>query len=120
MDLQGKSLRLGAAAIALALVLRLLAGGALERAAAWLIKPETQSFLLYLETGRIVRFSPSLEENADFAGESPGPSPVLPNGTVPVFAAAEAAGVDIRYSCSQRPDLGSLLAQPLEWELRGE
>lgn len=120
MDLQGKSLRLGAAAIALALALRLLAGGALERAAAWLIKPETQSFLLYLETGRIVRFSPSLEENADFAGESPGPSPVLPNGPVPVFAAAEAAGVDIRYSCSQRPDLGSLLAQPLEWELRGE
>ena len=120
MDLQEKSLRLGAAAVAAALGLRLLAGGALEKAAAWLTKPETQSFLLYLETGRIVRFSPSLEENAEFAGESPGPSLTMTEGTVPVFSPAEAADVEIRYSCSQRPDLASLLAQPLAWDLRGE
>lgn len=119
MDLQEKSLRLGAAAVAGALALRLLAGGALDMAAAWLLKPETQSFLLYLETGRIVRFSPSLEENADLAGESPGP--VLPvQGDVPVFTAAEAEGIQIRYSCSQRPDLAALLAQPLTWDLRGD
>lgn len=120
MDLQEKSLRLGAAAVAAALVLRLLAGGALEKASAWLLKPETQSFLLYLETGRIVRFSPSLEENANFAGESPGPMLPVQEGPVPVFAAEEAAALQIRYSCSQRPDLAALLAQPLTWDLRGD
>lgn len=118
MDLQRKSLRLGAAVILGALLLRLLAGGALERAALWLLKPETQAFLLYLETGRVVRFSPSQEEKADFAGESPGPTPILPDRAVPVFGAAEAEGVEIRYAGSQRPDLGALLEQPLKWDLR--
>ncbi len=118
MDLQRKSLRLGVAVILGALLLRLLAGGAVERAALWLLKPETQAFLLYLETGRVVRFSPSQEEVSDFAGESPGPSQALQDGALPVFAAEEAAGVELRDSSSQQPDLGALLSQPLQWDLR--
>ena len=121
MDRHEQAARLGAAVVLGALVLRLLAGGAFQRVALWLAKPEIQSFLLYLETGRIVRFSPSLEENADFAGESPGPGEQVQSlPPVPVFTAAAAEDLELTYSCSLRPDLGELLERPLEWDLLGE
>ena len=120
MDRHEQAVRLGAAVVLGALALRLLAGGAFQGLVTWLAKPETQSFLLYLETGRIVRFSPSLEENANFAGESPGPGEQGQNlSAVPVFPAAAAKELELTYACGLRPDLEALLEQPLQWDLRG-
>ena len=120
MDRHEQAVRLGAAVVLGALALRLLAGGAFQGLVTWLAKPETQSFLLYLETGRIVRFSPSLEENTNFAGESPGPGEQTQNlSAVPVFPAAAAKELELTYACGLRPDLEALLEQPLQWDLRG-
>lgn len=74
MDNEGRSLRMGAAVVVCALLMRLLGGGLAGRVAQFLAQPKISSFLIYLETGRIVRFSPSLEEDAPaFAPESPKP-----------------------------------------------
>lgn len=121
MDQQSKTLRFGAAMIACAVVARLGASGAFQGIADWFRKPETQSFIVYLETGRKVRFSPSMEEFTDPVGESPAPA--IPDETepapLPVFSAADLELTDILYACSLRPDTEALLQQPLEWDLTG-
>ena len=70
MDHQKRSLRLGAALILCALVLRLGSAGFFRSAADFLGKPNIAAFLIYLETGRKVRFSPSTEPVEVFARES--------------------------------------------------
>lgn len=112
MDNHKKALRMGAAAILCALTLRL--GEPIIRPIVnWLIQPNTQTFLLYLETGRNVRFSPSLEENAELVGESA--VPVLSQPLT--FTAQDAGALEVKYACGYSPDLESLLLQPLAWDL---
>ena len=119
MDNQQRTLRIGAAAILCALILRFFSSGAFVPVLNRFLQPNIQSFLIYLETGRIVRFSPSSEENANFAGESP--SPLFPSqAEIPSFSPEAAAGLKIRYDCADRPDLAALLTQPLTWDLTGE
>ena len=118
MDNHRRSLRIGAAAILCALALRILASGILVPVAAWFLQPNIQSFLIYLETGRIVRFSPSLEEPADVAEESVPPS-FVPESEPLAFSPADSEDLKITYNCSYRPDLGALLSQPLSWDLTG-
>lgn len=116
MDNHKRSLRIGAAAILCALLLRLGAGGALEPIVGFFLQPNIQSFLIYLETGRIVRFSPSWEENTNFAGESA--APVLTPEREPVtFSPEMAAELEISYGCGYEPDIEALLTQPLSWDL---
>ncbi len=118
MDHHEKSLRIGATAVLCALCLRLSGSGAMKPVVSWLSKPNTQAFLIYLETGRNVRFSPSNRENVDFSGESA--APVIATETVPEplrFTAGDASALEVTYSCGYRPDLTALLTQPLEWDL---
>ncbi len=121
MDQNNRALRFGAAVIAWAVILRLAAAGAFQPLLQWFSQPNIQSFLIYLETGRKVRFSPSLEDFTDSVGESP--APVLFQGTVPealpVFSSPDTELVDILYACSLRPDTQSLLCRPLTWDLTG-
>ena len=124
MDRQEKVLRLGAAVIASALLMRLAGSGLLRPAAAWLLQPDTQALLIYLETGRIVRFSPSSEETANPDGESAAPAlPVAGEEFAPaeaVFSGEDAALVDIYYSYDREVDLEAMLLSPLSWDLTGE
>ena len=119
MDHQKKALRFGAAAIALALFLRLGAGNLYQMAVNWLSDPTIQSFLIYLETGRNVRFSPSLEEFTDPVGESPPPGLFLSHRDIPIprFTAEDAAGIQLYYGCGLRPEVAPLLTQSLHWDL---
>ena len=123
MDQQSKTLRFGAAVIACAVVARLGAAGAFRGVLDWFRKPETQSFLIYLETGRKVRFSPSLEETAKPVEVIPDPTePVIPETeppALPVFSAGDTDLTEILYACSLRPDLERLMEQPLSWDLTG-
>jgi stage II sporulation protein P len=118
MDSFKRTLRFGAAVIACATVARLGTSGAFQPFVHWLAKPETQSFLLYLETGRNVRFSPSLPENSEPV-EVPAATtvPETEPPALPVFSREDAALADIRYSCALRPDLEELVSQPLDWDL---
>ena len=115
--------------ISCAVVARLGAGGAFEPLVRWFEKPETQSLLLYLETGRKVRFSDALEELSEPVTEPPEttgapPTETMPPETeppaLPVFSAQDVSVLDIRYSCSVRPDLNTLMAKPLSWNLNSK
>ncbi len=121
MNRSRQSLRLGAALILFAVFLRLPLMSLLQRAADRLSQSDISSLLIYLETGRIVRFSQSSGDVPVFAGESPPPdftqttSPALPR-----FTGADAAAVDIKYNCNLSPDLAALMEAPLSWDLTGD
>lgn len=117
MDQLGRSLRIGAWAILLAAMARLASAGFFQPLLDALNNPNIQSFLIYIETGRNVRFSPSLEENFPDDGESPPPETQAP--ALPVFSYEEGE-LALSYSCSLRPELDRLLEQPLNWDLTGQ
>lgn len=119
MKQQHRALRVGLAAILCALVFRLFSMGVPGRVVSWLTQPNTAAFLTYLETGRDVRFSASSEVFSPDFMESPAPA--IPEATeppIPSFSDPEI--VKVYYACTKDPDIGTLLAQPLEWDLRGD
>ena len=89
-----QTLRVGITAILFALVFRLCAAGAPEAIARWLTQPNMAAFLIYLETGRDVRFSASQEVFWEYAPESAAPwipprepeAETIPEPELPVFA----------------------------------
>ena len=123
MDQLKRTLRFGAAVISCAVVARLGAAGTFRPVGEWFRSPETQSLLLYLETGRKVRFSPSLVENTEPVAETASETvPAIAETeppALPVFSAGDASLTEITYSCSARPDLAALMEKPLSWDLTG-
>ena len=117
MDSYRRSLRMGAAVILCALVLRFGNLGLPQKLTNLLQNPNILSFLIYLETGRNVRFSPSLEEESNFAGESPPPM-LLTAPELPAFSAEDGAAVAVYNLSGLDPDMASLITQPLQWQLR--
>ena len=110
--------RVGACAIACALLLRLWAAGLPEWIKPFLEKGNT-ALKHDLETGQNVRFSPSLEAFIpDFVESSP---PFIPKPTeppLPSFSGEE--DVKLYYAANVSPDISDLLQKPLQWELAGE
>ncbi len=108
--------RLGAWLIVLCLGFRLL--GPLRE----LVKyREVQAFLIYLETGRKVRFSPSLEEKSNFVGESSPPLTLHEDSiSLPCFSSSDSAGVKLTNMSGRSPELETLLSRPLNWDLQSE
>ena len=111
--------RVGLCAILCALVLRLWSEGYGEKLLNLLTSPEAAAFYIYLETGRDVRFSPSLPAYSPDFMESP-PAATIPatEATLPSFSDAD--GLELYYASTKDPDISALLAQPLSWNLRGE
>ena len=128
MDQQRRTLRVGAAAVLCAVCLRLVSSGGLD-AFLHTVQPEKlASFLMYMETGRILRAAPPVFETVPSAGvtlpteESTEPAAETLAESVPdrpVFTAEDVSGVSIRYSCDFYPDLEPLLTAPLDWNLVG-
>ncbi len=111
--------RVGITAILCALLMRLWVAGLPERVLSWLSQPNTVSFLIYLETGRHVRFSSSSEAFSPDFVESP--PPFLPEPTeppLPAFSGEEE--VELYRATTKEPDIPALLAQPLSWSLETE
>ena len=122
MDHNRLSLRIGGLAILCALLLRFSGSGLLHRAGEMLAEPAITSWMIYLETGRIVRFSPSSEEQEVFSMESHTPDFGLEaqNLTMlPSFTADDGAAVNIKYNCKYRPDVEKQITEPLSWDLTG-
>ena len=126
MDHQQRSLRFGASVIVCALLLRLTATGFFQPMAEFLAKPNIASFLIYLETGRIVRFSASSEAAEVFALESavpefalwtvPATEPEQPE-TEPVFCADDADSIKFKNGSGLKYDKAELIQKPLQWDL---
>ncbi|MBQ7099737.1 MAG: stage II sporulation protein P [Oscillospiraceae bacterium] len=113
MDWDQRCIRFCAGLVAAAVALRLCAGGALIPLGQALTSPEAASFLLYLHTGRIVRAAPAEEWT------SPQPPATEPESPL-VFSPEDADAIGLDNGTSLRPDVGALLAEPLELELRGD
>ena len=118
MDQQQRTKRFGIYVILCACILRLSYGGTPEAVARWLTDENNVPFLIYLETGRNVRFSASSEVFSDHFRESPAPWVQVEEK--PAFTAEDAAAVEVDYDCSLRPDLETLLEKPLDWDLTAE
>ena len=111
--------RVGITAILLAVLLRLWAADVPENLYFRYIQPNIDALLTKLETGRNVRFSSSIEPFSPDFMESPPPSiPEVTEAPLPAFSGEEA--VDLYYAVRKDPDIESLLAKPLEWDLFAE
>lgn len=110
--------RVGLCAILCALVLRLWNEGYGEKLLERITSFDAAAFMIYLETGRDVRFSPSLPAFSPDFMESP-PAATLPptEPTLPCFSDAD--GLELYYASAENPDIPALLAEPLTWNLRG-
>ena len=119
MDLEKQSLRVGAAVILCALMLRLAAGGLFAPVVRVFSQPNIVSLLIYLETGRIVRFSDSSGDTTVFVPVTATEPEEMESPTRPIFTAEEGLAADIRGE-ELTEDAGSLICRPLDWDLTGE
>ena len=119
MDKEKQCLRAGAAVIACALVLRLGMGGFFRPVARLFAQPNMVSLLIYLETGRIVRFSDSSAEATVFVPAAQVETEAPTEAARPVFAAVDTGAVELR-GVETAADMQALLEKPLTWDLTGD
>lgn len=115
------ALSVGIAALILALLLRAISLGGFVSAE----NPDMLSFLVYLQTGRIVRYQPP--SSPDIAPTAPPPT--VPADTTPpavsapgylTLTAEDADPVVLYDLVDYEPDVESLLLSPLDWNLTGD
>ena len=122
MDHYKWSLRAGAGMILCAFLLRLAAAGTFQPVADLLTKPHIATMMIYLETGRIVRFSDSLGTSTAFApisqalAELPTATAPLDTPTIPSFTATDAQSVKL-VGTSITANAETLIQKPLSWDL---
>ena len=130
MNLQQKSLRFGTAMILCATMLRLASAGVPAKLVQMLSSPQALSFMLYLETGRVVRPTPETPQTTPpVTTEPPAETTIEATAPVeeetqpaalPVFSQQDADLVEVNSVCGYDTDLPSWLAQPLNWDLTGD
>lgn len=118
-------LRLGAGVIGLAVFLRLLSGGFFQPLTQLPQQEGVLSFLVYLQTGRVVRLPQTQPEQTQ--PESTQPEQTQPTVSEPavqepvrsgtVVTAEDLGTVSVKYGCDYRPEVENLLLSPLSWEL---
>lgn len=112
MDWEQRCIRLCAAVLIGAVVLRLWSAGALLPVGRALQREPVTSFLMYLQTGRVVRQRPEPELQRPVQETELGRLQEPPR-----FAAEDVSAVGIDNKCGKKPDLASLLTQPVDLEL---
>lgn len=121
MDLQRRTVRFCSAVLVCAILFRLLGGGLLGRLVKSFASPEMMSFLLYLETGNVVKPSQT-PQIPTTCPTTPSAVPTEPSSPpeLPVFAPVDAALVDLNNACGYDPDVKALLQKPLVWDLTAD
>lgn len=124
--MEQKVLRAGSLVIVCALLFRLLSGIGAE-ALNFTLSPGVTSFMIFMQTGRLVRpadiaFSPepTLPEETDPPPSVESPPEPEPGPELPVFSPDDAADLKINCSFSYKADLPGLVAKPLSWDLTGD
>ena len=111
MDWEGRCMRFCGAVLVFAVLLRLTVSGYLDPVVEAARDPRAVSFLVYLQTGRVVRL----------ATPEPGAEASEPaEAAVPVFQESDLELVELTTTSSYQPDLQTLLTQPLSYDLEGE
>ena len=129
MDPERKSIRVGAAAILCALIVRMFAGGAFGIIVRAVGSPEVASALLYLETGRVVRPDDPTSETTLATEPSETVAPTIPEtvpetvpetqpeAAVPAFASTDGSNIRMGGNTTRKMDLSALVQQTLSWNL---
>lgn len=132
MNKNQQALRVGALAVLLAMLLRLICSGVLGSVLEVFAQPELASFLIYTETGRNPEPEQTEPPQTDPEPTETEPAPTDPEPTdpeptdpvipaeKPTFTASDVAYAELTYSCSYRPDVEALLTQALNWDLTGD
>ena len=125
MDWERRCIQTCAGVLLCAVVLRLSAGDAFAPVGQAVENPDAASFLVYMQTGRVVHLPQETAQPATEATEEttePTAEPVTESTlpVIPVFGAADLELIDVKYNTSYRPDLGELLTEPLEYDLSGD
>ena len=114
MDHHQRALRTGAAALLLAISLRLFSGGIFQPLNLT-VPTNLLSFMLYLQTGRIVRLPrPTQPPTPTQTVVSPTTEPPETQPPV-VFTTEDLENIDVYYTVDYRPDLEALLLSPVTW-----
>ncbi len=117
---KGRFIRAGAAAVAFAIILRLLSGGFFAPLGRFFDSDGFRSVMIWLQTGRVVRLPPeSVQKPTERPKDEETFAPTVPEPALPVFTQADLEAVDVFYQCDYRPDLASLLTKPLTLDLTG-
>ena len=114
MDWEQRCIRLCACVLVCAVVLRLWSAGALVPVGQALQSDQAASFLMYLQTGRVVRQVPEPEARTT----EPQTEPVRERET-PRFTEEDVGLIGVDNECGQTPDLAALLTRSLDLELTG-
>lgn len=112
MEREQRKLHIGKVAIVCLLTLQ-LAGPVTNMVVQLFSNPRVASFLIFWETGRLVR----LEVTPPPPETEPTTAPTEPKKQLPSFVAQEAEVVELSNFTDYRPDLGALLTTPLSWDL---
>lgn len=116
MEQERKSMRIGLAIIACALIFRLADAGPVQWLAGIISKPQVASALVFLETGRVVRTGVDLPEPTQMA--TVPTQPVLREQVC--FQQEDANLVELSAVCDYPVDVEAMLTSPLTWDLNGE
>ena len=120
MDKHRPVLRMGAWIVALAVFLRLLGTGALDRLTRLPTDPGTLSLIIYLQTGRKVNLPVKLpqlpQQTQPHPSETTAPEVIQPTPGVDI-STDDMSYVNLSYGGKYRPELESLLISPLSWDL---
>ncbi len=117
MDIEKWSFRVGATALACALMFRLGSGGVFHSAAQALVTPETLAVMMFLESGRVMRPAPAeVPQETDPAEQlqASQEEPVVQA----VFAQVDAELVEVNSYCGIDPDVPAMIQKPLSWDLQ--
>lgn len=117
MEQERKVFRIGLAVILFAAVWKLLCGGLPESVASALEDPKTASFLMYLETGRVVRPQSATEPAPQPTEPAPTQAPVVERVA---FEAAEAADLEMYNAAGKQVRLEELVTRALRWDLTAD
>ena len=114
MDWEQRCIRLCAAVLVSAVVLRLWSAGALIPVGQALQREPATSFLIYLQTGRVIRRVPEPE-----IPPAEAPAETVRQPEAPRFSESDLSLIEVDNECGRNPDLKALLTQPLDLELTG-
>lgn len=117
--MEQKVLRMGTVVITGALLLRLFSAANFADNLKFSVSPNVTSFIVFLQTGRLVRpsnitFTPPPETTEESEEITP------PVDSVPTFSAQDADAIKITSSFSYSANLSDLLTKPLSWDLTAD
>lgn len=115
MDYQRQALKIGAAAIAFAVLLRLF-GFAFSAARDMFQETQWLSLAVFLQTGRVVRY-PQVVQPQPEETEPSEPQPTVPEVELPAFSEGDLASVGLINDSGYKVDLKPLLTSALSWDL---